>query len=299
MLEDLIYRLSGALRGAVFGALGALIGAIIVAIIYRFVSKSWKLGPVAVGALIGLIVTQSSEIGVGQLGQNIQQNTVRPKIDKWALQRALLDHEYYGDVYRAIKTHEPKLFEETTQIIVSSTEGTSTEKLIGQLRQKLFSQLQSRAAYLSDTDLVELFAVSADMTRELSEHDPFICLQFATGEIFGDISKMLSSELLQRDKALTLKMVEVKPRELALIDASQAVSINNKIAERLYMQFGSKLDLISGTAVPPESHKDACLIYSEYSRQVASLASLEAADLIRIILIEPDRLDNSTQGAMQ
>jgi hypothetical protein len=257
------------------------------------------MGPVALGAFIGLVVTQFSEAGINEVGRSAHQSAIRPKVDAWALERALLSHEYDGELYRALKEHQPKLFNETITTLISSPANQTVDQSMGLIRQKLIPHLQSRAAYLPDADLVELFSVSADTIRELAEIDPYTCLQYATGGVFGDITHKISSGLRDRDRGLILKMVRVKPRNVSLVDASAAVSLNNKIAENLSKRFGGKLELISGNMVPKESYKEACLIYGEYSAEVTKLDLPEAADLIRVILVEPSRLDYNTQGSIQ
>jgi hypothetical protein len=221
---SLPYRLGAGLNGAVFGAIGGALaggsGFLIERLIAKSIPQSWKIGAISAGFVLGVSACKLTEISIetsiAPLREAIYQQSVRPKIDRALVQRALRDAGDAGKLYRLLEKKEPAVFDAIVGVVVANLRnGAPTEQVIGLIREQFIERISKpRMGYLPDDDLLQMFDLSAAMARSLARTNPLLCLAMLHGRPFGDLSPFVGAELARREETLMERLLQTPPDPL-------------------------------------------------------------------------------------
>lgn len=162
-----------------------------------------------------------------------------------------------------IEMREPELFERIeTSVIRDGQDGKDPAQVRGNARALVASYVADKIVYLPDDLTYAIFVTTRDMLAYLAEHDDYsICADLALGRYKGDLGAHISPELLERDNANTLRVLNYVPPK--------------------------KKDETTGEDLPPER---APLMPAEEFSALAAKAFVTAGDVAGIAPEAVDRL---------
>lgn len=100
------YRLTGAINGAIFGAVGGAVGGVLAAICEFVMRRHVSAKFASMGILLGFIAAQALEQGVGQIGDQFYNSTVKPHVEQVIAAKQLDEYP----IYQAINRIDPSAY---------------------------------------------------------------------------------------------------------------------------------------------------------------------------------------------
>lgn len=109
----------------------------------------------------------------------------------------------------ALKTREPALYERIeTSIVRDQAEGKSAEEVRANAKALVSSYVADKIAFLSDELTYELYAMTRDILAHLEQRgEHAACADVALGRFKGDLDRLLSPDLVQRNDNTTLRVI--------------------------------------------------------------------------------------------
>lgn len=226
------------------------------------------------------------------------QTAAGADVRREALKYRLLTDEATQRFFQALAEKHPDTFETiVTQFAANADMGL--DDAIAKARSYLMTQvIQPRSRFLDDEDKVALMTLSRDMTAHLATTNPKLCIAVALGKPFGDIRPFVTPDLTAREQDLLLKMLDASPQSADLLPAADAQALNNKIARQLYETHGEETALLDLENVPEGKDEPACRMFAAYLDGLLALPQDERVALVRVMMIDPERLTQTAPTAV-
>jgi hypothetical protein len=287
MLEDFLYRFSG----AIFGAIGGAISVLVCAIFASLISPKWKIGFISVSTFLGFVFGNLASVGTEYAGSNFSDKYVQPQLDKIVIRNALKNSGQTSGFYKLLDLKEPETFNMIIDVAASKLRGAVTQsEITNEIRSVIIDRISKpRLRYLDDDALVFMYINMASMMRQLAEKSPETCIKMIKGEPFGDLTPYINQDTQKQEYALLEKFIGLQPKTYNLLSSQEVQELNGNVIFAISEKYPDKLQFLNIDAVPLDK-KQTCLMFSMYINEIINLPKPQAAGLIRVMIIDPARL---------
>lgn len=234
------------------------------------------------------------------LVQEVEQNAaVQPgtEVGADAIRARLLKDEPATAFFRALAEKDPAAFDGLVTHMAGQPLGTPEETIWTARSYMMSNIVKPKFKNMSDADMTELMQITRDMSRQLAETSPKVCLDVALERPFGDLSSLIDADVQGRERALMIKLLDLPEREVALPTAERVQQINMAVAQQLVRKYPDKVHLLDLASVQTQDEKAACLIFVEYLDTILALPDEERAAMLRAMNVNPALLE--TQASEQ
>lgn len=274
----------------------------------HFVPADVKRRSAAPAIIGGIVAVLAVLVGLGQLAKTIGPSletalsslehlktdaNVGTVVRRTAIRQALLSDSANNRFYQALAEKDPEAFETMVAHFADATT-ENVEEIIPKARDYLMKQvLEPRAKYLPDDDRVEMMALSRDMSLELAQTNPKLCIAVALGKPFGDIRPFVTDGIRGREENMMLKMLDASPHDVELRPAADLQALNTQVATKLYDTHKDDIGLLDLANVPDGKQETACRVFADYIDGVLNLPREDSLALLRAMTLDPARLEQS------
>jgi hypothetical protein len=193
--------------------------------------------------------------------------------------------------YKALQEKDPAAYNAMIVYVQSITASEQPADMLPKLRAYVDETvLKPRLLYLSDDARLTMLTLNRDITLELANTDPKLCIKHALGTSPGEVFAAISPAMRARDDDFRISMLDATPQTYDLLPPQELQALNAKVGTALYAKHGNDVGLLDLQNVAEGKEQAACQMFAAYLDGVLTLPDADRIALVRAMMLEPQRL---------